>query len=219
MTRESRLPVDLLRDGRGVYGIGIIEDYQHEPDKVLTPPTRLILRPDCMAAHDDGLPCPRAVLQKIAGGFRRGPFCRSVEEGLRQLIHHAALRRSGLSWPPTSPQAWWSDDPIQQAKNRATYHGLRLSSLSAINKLMGPPLRRLQITMPSGWRDGSLLTSDTRSIGPVCRVCGLDNWPKHSRRWRSTCTHVRLTNGRAKPSGWLRAERACAMLRLLSTFP
>ena len=137
MTRESRLPVDLLRDGRGVYGIGIIEDYQHEPDKVLTPPTRLILRPDCMAAHDDGLPCPRAVLQKIAGGFRRGPFCRSVEEGLRQLIHHAALRRSGLSWPPTSPQAWWSDDPIPQAKNRATYHGLRLSSLSAINKLMG----------------------------------------------------------------------------------
>ena len=135
MTRESRLPVDLLRDGRGVYGIGIIEDCQHEPDTVLTSPTRLILRPDRMAADDGGL--PRAVLQKIAGGFRRGPFYRSVEEGLRQVIHHAALRRSGLSWPPTSPQRWWSDDPAQQAKNRATYHGLRLRSVSAINKLIG----------------------------------------------------------------------------------
>ena len=83
-----------------------------------------------------------AVLQKIAGGFRRGPFMRSREEQLRQFIHHEALNRSGLPWPPRQQNdlRWWSEDKKQQARNRGVYHGLRKLSLHVINHLIGRAL-------------------------------------------------------------------------------
>ena len=79
---------------------------------------------------------PYPVFQKIAGGFRRGPFMHSSEEALRKVIHHWALERAGLSWPPHGDTRWWSANEDEQARNRRTYHGLRLGSVSVINKLI-----------------------------------------------------------------------------------
>ena len=68
-------------------------------------------------------------------------FCRTAEELHRQVIHHEMLRRAGLAWPP--PDApfhhsgrYWSSDPRQQTRNRQIYHGLRLGSLSIVNRLI-----------------------------------------------------------------------------------
>src|SRR5215831_8105986 len=84
---DAPKPVELLRDGRGIYGIGVSDlfDYEAvawscgvEPDPYTyeRPPSALILRPDRFM---DSKP-HNAVLQKIVGGFRRGPFLRSGEE-------------------------------------------------------------------------------------------------------------------------------------------
>jgi len=96
------MPVELFRDGRGIYGVGVSDlfDYEAvawscgvEPDTytVERPPRALILRPDWFMETKPH----RAVLQKIVGGFRRGPFMRSSEDRLRQFIHHEALKRAG----------------------------------------------------------------------------------------------------------------------------
>jgi hypothetical protein len=145
-------PVELLRDQRGVYGIGVSDLFDFEavawscgiepgPYTFERPPSALILRPDWFPDSR-----PRgAVLQKIAGGFRRGPFMRSHEERLRQFIHHEALNRAGLPWPPPqdSPSGfaqWWSADKKQQTRNRGIYHGLRRLSLHVVNHLIGEAL-------------------------------------------------------------------------------
>jgi len=142
---KDPMPVELLRDSRGIYGIGVSDLFDHEAlawscgvEREATayferPPSALILRPDWFM---DTKP-HRAVLQKIVGGFRRGPFMRSSEEQLRQFIHHEALNRAGLPWPPTDSFAWWATDKKQQARNRGIYHGLRKLSLHVINNLIG----------------------------------------------------------------------------------
>jgi hypothetical protein len=147
-------PVELLRDQRGVYGIGVSDLFDFEvvawscgiePEAYSfeRPPGALILRPDWLAADRPlGANSFRplcAVLQKIAGGFRSGPFMRSHEEQLRQFIHHEVLNRSGLPWPPNDLR-WWSEDKKQQTRNRGVYHGLRRLSLSVINHLIGRAL-------------------------------------------------------------------------------
>jgi hypothetical protein len=142
---KDPMPVELLRDSRGIYGIGVSDLFDHEAlawscgvEREATaysqrPPSALILRPDWFM---DTKP-HRAVLQKIVGGFRRGPFMRSSEEHLRQFIHHEALNRAGLPWPPTDGLTWWATDKKQQARNRGIYHGLRMLSLHVINNLIG----------------------------------------------------------------------------------
>ena len=142
------MPVELLRDARGIYGIGITEPHDlealawscgidTEKTYILRPPPPLILRPDCLERakrpHGYG-----AALQKIVGGFRHGPFEHTAEERLRQFIHHEALQRAGLPWPPRDDrERWWSNDKAQQARNRGVYHGLRLLSVGVINRLIG----------------------------------------------------------------------------------
>jgi hypothetical protein len=142
-------PVEILRDQHGVYGIGVSELFdfeavawscgiEPEPHTFERPPSALILRPDWFPDSK-----PRgAVLQKITGGFRRGLFMCSHEEELRRFIHHEALNRAGLRWPPTQDPAlrWWSADKKQQARNRGTYHGLRQLSLHVVNHLIGAAL-------------------------------------------------------------------------------
>jgi hypothetical protein len=140
------MPVELLRDSRGIYGIGVSDlfDYEalawscgverEETAYFGSTPSALILRPDWFM---DTKP-HRAALQKIIGGFRRGPFMRSREEHLRQFIHHEALNRAGLPWPQTADSfPWWATDKKQQARNRGIYHGLRRLSLHVINNLIG----------------------------------------------------------------------------------
>lgn len=145
-------PVELLRDGRGIYGIGIPEGFETIEDAALRcgvddpwhyshpSPSALILRPDWFPDTKPGL--GYAVLQKIAGGFPGGPFRHAHEEELRWFIHQEALKRAGL-WEPRSPDLeWWADknDKKRQARNRAIYHGLRHQSLRTINWLIGKAL-------------------------------------------------------------------------------
>jgi hypothetical protein len=117
-------PAHLLRDQRGIYGIGCQTDDWHGA---------LLLRPDRL----DG-DTRRAALQMITGGFRRGPFQHTLEDLFRREIHHAMLRRDGLPWPLAQEfaDAWWSTDPAQQERNRRRYHGTRLASLAVINRLL-----------------------------------------------------------------------------------
>jgi len=144
--------VDLLRDGRGVYGIGVPDAIDHRelvhtrdgrPIANLSAiacgrdwqPPALILRPDMLAVPK---PPYQAALQKITGGFRHGMFSHCIEEHLRKLIHYRMLHTAGLPWPPDDPQVrYWSTDAKQQARNRQIYHGLRRGSLAIINKLIG----------------------------------------------------------------------------------
>jgi hypothetical protein len=88
---------------------------------------------------------PGAVLQKIkiTGGFQHGMFAHLTEERLRQVIHHEALIRTGLLWPPPCEKGikFWSRDKKQQDRNRQIYHGLRRASLHIINKLIGIALQ------------------------------------------------------------------------------
>ena len=161
-TRETSMiddgapyPVELLRDRHGVYGISVSELFDFEltaaragvelePYTFERPPGDLILRPDWFFDTKPRGTVHRAVLQKIVGGFRRGPFKCSHEERLRQFIHHEALNRSGLPWPPRQQNdlQWWSEDKKQQAHNRGVYHGLRQLSLHVINHLIGRARRK-----------------------------------------------------------------------------
>jgi hypothetical protein len=131
MTEDGSMPVVLLRDGRGIYGIGVSDLFDYEvaawscgvePEPYTRPPSDLILRPDRLM--DAKAPIPMlagyAVLQKIVGGFRCGPFMRSREELLRQFIHHEALKRAGLPWPPPDNHhiRWWTTDTKQHLLTR-----------------------------------------------------------------------------------------------------
>ena len=212
---RTAVPVELLRDQRGVYGIGVCELFDFEavawscgiePEPhTFEGPRPLILRPDRLLGTR-----PRgAVLQKITGGFRRGPFMCSHEEQLRKFIHHEALNRAGLRWPPRRLQtdaAWWSADKKQQQRNRGIYHGLRLRSLHVINQLIGVALEaasdadaiRLRGALPSGTARAS---TAPRSAGAYC------SWPTRSRSWRSRSTRMITRrcaisiSGNGKPNG------------------
>jgi len=147
-------PVELLRDRQGVYGIGISDAYDIEalvwacgvdPTDMWGTPhmDNLILRPNMLQFGKQCHYGSFAVLQKITGGFRYGMFTNSREERLRQFIHHEALIRAGLPWPPPGEGniKYWSRDKKQQDRNRQIYHGLRLGSLHVINKLIDRVLR------------------------------------------------------------------------------
>jgi len=132
-------PVELLRDGKGIYGIGVAKEAEtdHQPSDV-------ILRRDRLPAFETR-PRGYPILQMIAGGFRHGMFRRTAEELHRRVIHHEMLRRAGLAWPPPGAPfhcngRYWSSDPRQQNRNRQIYHGLRLRSLSVVNSLIGRAL-------------------------------------------------------------------------------
>jgi hypothetical protein len=141
-------PVELLRDGRGIYGVGVADEFDIEalawtcgidnPTPSPSHPRDLIFRPDLLRdnqRHYSGF----AVMQKITGGFRHGMFAHSCEEHLRQYVHHEALNRAGLPWPPAQENGikYWSRNKKRQDRNRQIYHGLRLGSLHIINKLIG----------------------------------------------------------------------------------
>ena len=167
---ESK-PVELLRDRRGIYGIGVSDSYDIEAlawacgagprDTYRTPHVgNLILRPDMLQSGKECEYRPGAVLQKITGGFRHGMFTHSREERLRQVIHHEALIRAGLPWPPRNEAGikYWSRDKKQQDRNRQIYHGLRRGSLCAINTLIAVALTR--------WHNQPSLRADNRLNDP-----------------------------------------------------
>ena len=131
--QERKHPVQLLCDTSSMYGIGVVSSAVEDGFPKLP---EIILRPDRLLEAKTH----PAALQMIVGGFRHGMFSHMAEERLRQEIHWEMLRRKGLNWPPDDLR-WWSKDPEQQARNRQIYHGLRLSSLAVINRLIGEALR------------------------------------------------------------------------------
>jgi PcfJ-like protein len=138
MTLQIKYPVELLRDGNGIYGIGLCKEADID-----VRPEDLILRRDHLT-ESKKYNFVRPVLQMIAGGFRHGMFSHTSEEHFRQVIHHGMLRRAGLAWPPPecgSPKGrYWSSDRRLQIRNRQIYHGLRKGSLSIVNRLIGQAL-------------------------------------------------------------------------------
>ena len=179
-------PIDLLRDRRGVYGIGISDAIDRHALAIACGyhsearlPRALILRPDALTDPHNG----SAALQKITGGFRHGPFVHCAEEHLRQVIHYRMLRTAGLPWPPQHPIRYWSADEKQQARNRQVYHGLRCGSLGIINKLIGAAIeaaadpdaikmaRRFAFAIASFW--ATLAGSRFRVSGSTSAKTGL----------------------------------------------
>jgi hypothetical protein len=122
---EIKYPVELLRDGNGVYGIGVAKQVDTN-----CRPSDLILRRDHLVETNSR---QRAVLQMITGGFRHGMFTNMSEEHLRKVIHHRLLCQKGLIWPPRSSidgtECYWSPFPQQEFLNRRIYHGLRLAHI------------------------------------------------------------------------------------------
>jgi hypothetical protein len=127
---EIQHSVELLRDGKGIYGIGAVSEADAPP---------LILRRDRL--EESGSTIHAAVLQMITGGFQHGMFSYMAEERLRKVIHHDLLRRKGLPMPGRE-LPYWSSDRRQQIRNRGIYHGLRLASLSIVNRLIASALQQ-----------------------------------------------------------------------------
>jgi hypothetical protein len=127
----TKYPVQLLRDARGIYGIGVVGALEAG----LRQPPRIILRPDRLLEATSS----PAALQMITGGFQNGMFSHMAEESLRQQIHCEMLRRRGLKMSAKGLR-WWSKDSEQQSRNRQVYHGLRLASLAVINRLIAEAL-------------------------------------------------------------------------------
>ena len=116
------MPVELLHDGRGIYGIGVSDLFDHQavawrcgiepqPREYDYYPRALILRRiGWLGANQTRLLFTRCCKRSWAE-FRQGMFSHTIEEHLRQFIHHEALRQAGLSWPPRPKRndpPWWS---------------------------------------------------------------------------------------------------------------
>ena len=74
-------PVELLRDEKGIYGIGVANGVEtdHRPRDLILRRDRLPEFETCISGYP--------ILQMITGGFRHGMFCHTSEEHLRQQIH------------------------------------------------------------------------------------------------------------------------------------
>ena len=99
---KVRYPVQLLRDSKGIYGIGIVGDPVEEG---LGQPPELVLRPDRLLESKTRL----AALQMLFGGVPHRMVRRLTEDRLRQAIHCEMLVRKGLVDYPDCPR-WWSKD-------------------------------------------------------------------------------------------------------------
>jgi hypothetical protein len=101
-------PVHLLRDRKGVYGIGVVQGFK-QPDRLSAP--EIVLRPDLLIGDDRR--SPKAALQMIPGGRGRGMFKYCAEEELRKVVHHGMLWREGLvpddSECPRRPDGTWGN--------------------------------------------------------------------------------------------------------------
>ena len=137
MTNQNVVhPVQLLRDRKGIYGIGVAEEFK----RLDFPSPEIVLRPDLLAYESKWL--PSAALQMMPAR-RHKIFEYCAEEELREVIHQEMLRRAGLlindrhvEKPDGTWGNFWATDHAQEAVNRRLYHGLRRASLRVINKLI-----------------------------------------------------------------------------------
>jgi PcfJ-like protein len=128
-------PVDLLRDRRGIYGVGVAEEYAAVADDI-----KLVLRPDVLHSTPPDRYGSFAVLQQIPGENLRC-FRGSREQWLREIVLRESLIRAGLASPyercsPDEQWSWWSKDKEKQDRNRRKYQVLRRMSLCVVNRLI-----------------------------------------------------------------------------------
>jgi hypothetical protein len=134
LIRDDCRVVDFLRDEKGIYGIGFIDQSEAVAREINADKT-LITRPDRLSDTDTQL----AVLQPLFSTRGRSVFGGDyIEEAYRRVIH---LRMLGGAIREECPiggrkMEWWSYDLAQQAANRRKYHVLKLSSLQIVNMLI-----------------------------------------------------------------------------------
>ena len=146
------MPVELLRDQRGVYGIGVSDLFdfeavvwscgiEPEPYTFERPPRALILRPDWFTDTKPHRRCAAEDRWRISARALH-----AHTRGAAPAIHPsrgAQSRRTAVAtatWKSSGCAQWWSADKKQQARNRGIYHGLRLLSLHVVNHLIGAAL-------------------------------------------------------------------------------
>jgi hypothetical protein len=137
--RRLVYPVQLLKDRKGIYGIGVVDEI-----KRFNPETpEIVLRPDLLL--DDS--SPTAALQMLTGGSLRRLFKCCTEEMLRRVIHEEMLWREGFTEDDACPKrpdgTWgnfWAIEAKQERLNRNKYHGLRRASRAVVNRLIARAL-------------------------------------------------------------------------------
>lgn len=120
---DTNFQVEILRDRKGIYGIGVTND---NPTKL----KRLIIRPDKLLRSKTDC----AALQMIPGGRSQYWFKHTLEEHFRNIIHFGILNRKGFPW--ISELGWIGEKPKNRAKYHFEYHGTRQASRKVINRLI-----------------------------------------------------------------------------------
>src|SRR5262249_61618983 len=88
-------PVELLRDGRGVYGIGIYDFYREQEERRENSrgPRALVFRAGPFDENRAAIRTPRAFVKNI-NGFRGGIFRDTVLGKMCPFIHPKTRRRA-----------------------------------------------------------------------------------------------------------------------------
>jgi hypothetical protein len=116
---------ELLKDGHGVYGVGIWSARHPEPAAV-----SVIYRPD----HLDEQSYSWTALHSVPNmsGWLWG---RCAESIIANHLLTEMLAKKGLDRQQAQPN-WWSSDPVAQGDNRRMFHGLKRSALAVTNALV-----------------------------------------------------------------------------------
>jgi hypothetical protein len=130
---EAEDRVELLRDRSGVYGIGLTQASGSRQLELPAERIEYIVRPDRLA-----LAQPRRGSQPVLQPIPRLRFFkRSTEDLMADALLTALLARAGISrFATRGAQAWWSDDPNEQAANRRRWHAYRRQAVCIVNSLV-----------------------------------------------------------------------------------
>jgi hypothetical protein len=116
---------ELLKDGHGVYGVGIRPTRHPEPAAV-----SVIYRPDRLVEQSYSWTALHPV-PNMSGWL----WGRCAESVIADHLLTEMLAKKGLDRHQTQPN-WWSSDPVAQGDNRRMFHGLKRSALAVTNALV-----------------------------------------------------------------------------------
>jgi hypothetical protein len=124
--RVEPLRVELLKDYRGIYGVGTV-------DGVIGRRLHLITRPDRVVDdwEQDRVWRDWCALQPVPGPH----FCRTVEGDLVDRLHRSMAARHGQIEEEHGTWRSWSEAPDPKLA-RQVYHGLKQASLRIVNSLI-----------------------------------------------------------------------------------
>jgi hypothetical protein len=118
--RVEPLRVELLKDYRGIYGVGIVGGEEYEQLRLITRPDRLI---DPGWNYYALQPVPRPL------------FCRTIEGKLVDRLHRSMAARHGQIEREHGTWRSWSKAPDPKLAQQV-YHGLKIKSLKIVNSLI-----------------------------------------------------------------------------------